>query len=85
MLQAGAEYRFRPWEIPMYAAADVQFRQQTEWRPNLTTQVGMELGDSEEPSPRTRIFLELFTGYSNMGQYWDTYESSLMLGLGYNW
>ena len=87
MLQAGGEYRFNPWNIPMYAAADVQVREQTEWRPGLTTQLGMYLGKDEaaNPKPRTRVFLEMFTGYSNMGQYWDTYETSLMLGLGYNW
>jgi len=84
-LQAGAEYRFRPWEIPMYAAADVQAKQENEWRPNLTTQVGMELGDPEEPDPKTRLFLELYTGYSNMGQYWNEYETSVMLGIGHNW
>jgi len=87
MLQAGGEYKFKPWDIPMYAAADVQVREQTEWRPSLTTQLGMYLGEDKTKNQehKTRVFLEMFTGYSNMGQYWDTYETSLMLGLGYNW
>ena len=87
ILQAGGEYRFKPWDIPMYAAADVQVRQQTEWRPNLTAQLGMYLGKDKatNPKPKTRVFLEMFTGYSNMGQYWDTCETSAMIGLGYNW
>jgi len=89
MLQAGGEYRFKPpcCDIPMYAAADVQVREQTEWRPSFTGQLGVELGTGEatKPKPKTRVFLELFTGYSNMGQYWSTYETSAMIGLGYNW
>jgi len=87
MLQAGGEYRFRPWDIPMYAAADVQVRQQTEWRPRLTGQLGMYLGKdkTKNAKPKTRVFLEMFTGYSNMGQYWNTYETSALIGLGYNW
>ena len=87
MLQAGGEYKFKPWNVPMYAAADVQVREQTEWRPSLTTQLGMYLGEDKTKNQehKTRVFLEMFTGYSNMGQYWNTYETSLMLGLGYNW
>ena len=86
-LQAGGEYRFGACGAPMYAAADVQFRQQTEWRPNITGQLGMYLGRDKtaNPKPKTRVFLELFTGYSDMGQYWNTYETSAMVGLGYNW
>ncbi|MDP6543696.1 MAG: DUF1207 domain-containing protein [Phycisphaerae bacterium] len=87
MLQAGGEYRFRPWDVPMYAAGDVQVREQNEWRPSFNAQLGMYLGKdkAKNPKPKTRVFLELFTGYSNMGQYWDTYETSGMIGLGYNW
>jgi len=87
MLQAGGEYRFNPWNVPMYVAADVQVREQNEWRPSFNAQLGMYLGKdkTKNPKPRTRIFLETFTGYSNMGQYWDTYETSTMIGLGYNW
>ena len=87
MLQAGGEYRFNPWNVPMYVAADVQVREQNEWRPSFNAQLGMYLGKhkTKNPKPRTRIFLETFTGYSNMGQYWDTYETSAMIGLAYNW
>ncbi|MCP4377849.1 MAG: DUF1207 domain-containing protein [bacterium] len=87
MLQAGGEYRFSACNIPMYAAADLQVREQNNWRPSLNTQVGMYLGKSNEknPKPKTRVFLEVFTGYSNMGQYWNTYETSAMFGIGYNW
>jgi hypothetical protein len=87
MLQAGGEYHFNAWDIPMYAAADVQVREQNEWRPSLNTQVGMYLGKESEknPKPKTRVFMEVFTGYSNMGQYWNTYETSVMFGVGYSW
>jgi hypothetical protein len=87
MLQAGGEYRFNPCNIPMYVATDVQIREQNEWRPSFNAQLGMYLGKDKTKNrkPKTRIFLETFTGYSNMGQYWDTYETSAMIGLGYNW
>ena len=89
MLQGGGEYRFNPpcWNVPMYAAVDVQVREQNEWRPSFNAQLGMYLGKDKTKNQehKTRVFLEVFTGYSNMGQYWDTYETSAMLGLGYNW
>ena len=83
--QAGAEYRFRCWGRPLYVAGDVHVREENKWKPHLTTQVGMELGDPEAQRRRTRLFLEFYTGYSNMGQYWNEYETSVMLGLGFNW
>ena len=87
MVQGGAEYKFKPWNVPMYAAADVQVREQNQWRPSFNGQLGVYIGKTKKinPKPKTRVFLEVFTGYSNMGQYWDVYETSLMLGLGYNW
>ena len=83
--QAGAEYAFAPWGRPMYVAADVQARETNDWRPGLNIQVGMELGDPDSPDRHPRIFVEFFTGYSNMGQYWNVYETSFMVGFGYDW
>lgn len=84
-VQFGGEYWFAAWGRPMYVAADVQARETNDWRPALNTQVGVVLGDPERGAVRPRLFLEFFTGYSNMGQYWNVYETSLLLGLGYDW
>ena len=84
-VQAGAEYRFAAWGRDMYVAADVQCRETNDWRPGFNAQIGLELGDPKKTTRRPRLFAEFFTGYSNMGQYWDVYETSLLIGLGYNW
>jgi len=84
-VQAGAEYRFSLWGRPMVVAADLQCRETNDWRPGLGAQVGVELGDPAGTEPRPRLFAEFYTGYSNMGQYWNVYETSLLVGVGYNW
>ena len=84
-IQAGAEYRFEAWGRPMYVAGDLQCRETNDWRPGFCAQVGLELGDPKSLVPRPRLFVELYTGYSNMGQYWNAYETSLLVGVGYNW
>jgi len=84
-LQLGSEYRFEYWGRPMYVAADLQSRSEVDFRPSLATQWGMELGDPAKVRNRPRLFLEFYTGYSNMGQFWNAYENSAMVGVGYNW
>ena len=83
-LQAGAEYRFDCWGIPMYVAADLQSKQERGWDVNFTGQYGLELGDPEKYKKRPRVFLEFFNGFSNMGQFWNDRETYVMLGLGYD-
>lgn len=83
ILQAGAEYRFRGWDLPMYLALDVQAKGEHDFYPNINAQYGIELGpDSLENKPR--VFLEFYHGYSEMSQYWDTKETHALIGFGYN-
>jgi len=84
-LQAGGEYRFRRWGRLMYAALDVQAKEDTNWRPGVTGQLGVHLDDGPTMRRNVRVFLELYSGYSHMGQFWRVYESFVMLGIGYNW
>ena len=84
-LQTGAEYRFVRWGVPMYVAGDFQSRCEVDFRPSLSVQWGMELGDPTKSRLRPRIFIEGYTGYSNMGQFWNAYENSIMFGLGLSW
>jgi uncharacterized protein DUF1207 len=82
-MQIGAEYRFEGFGMPMYIAADLQSRENNDWRPGFTAQYGVEFGDPAKIDPRPRLFFEFFTGFSNMGQYWKAYENSFMVGVGY--
>ena len=84
-IQAGVEYQFEAWGRPMYVAGDLQCRQTNDWRPGFCAQVGAELGDPKSSVSRPRVFVELYTGYSNMGQFWNAYETSVLVGVGYNW
>jgi len=83
-LQAGLEYSFSLWDQPCFAATDIQSRQENDWNLNLTARVGVDLGNPQLTQNRQYIFLELFQGYSNMGQYYDTWERYAMIGIGYN-
>jgi len=83
-VQAGAEYRFGAWGQDMYLAADVQCREINNWRPGVNTQIGMDLGDPKN-ARRPRIFAEVYTGYSHMGQFYNVYESHFLIGMGFNW
>lgn len=83
-MQAGLEYSFSLWDQPCFAATDIQFRQENDWNLNLTARVGVDLGNPQLTQNRQYIFIELFQGYSNMGQYYDAWERYAMVGIGYN-
>jgi len=84
IMQGGAERPFRLLGREMYAAVDVQLREENDWDANLSAQIGMQLGNPAKVHHRQRVFIEYFTGHSNMGQYYDEHERYVMLGLGYN-
>lgn len=83
ILQTGAEYNFALFGQPMWAAADLQSRQEQGWNLNSTFQLGLELGNPALTSSRQFLFTEFFAGHSNMGQFWDRYESYQLIGIGY--
>ena len=79
----GAERGFEWFGRPWYAALDLQMKEENNWRPNVTGQVGFELGDPALDVRRPRLFLEIFDGHSNMGQFYEEREQYYMLGMGY--
>jgi hypothetical protein len=83
-MQAGLEYGFSIWDQPCFAGTDIQSRQENDWNLNLTARVGVDLGNPHLTQDRQYLFLELFQGYSNMGQYYDVWERYAMIGIGYN-
>ena len=84
MLQVGAEYDFHLWNQPFFAAMDLQSRQPNDWNANITGQIGWYLDKPGTSGNRPRLFLEFFHGHSNMGQYWNESETSVLLGIGAN-
>jgi hypothetical protein len=86
IFQGGAEYEFRLANLPMYAAVDLQTKEENDWRVNTNAQLGLFLLEDDDESiiRRPRVFLEYFNGNSNMGQYWDEHEATWMLGVGFD-
>jgi|GEM_PF-5482368 len=81
-LQGGAEYTWLLWEREMYVAADAQVLTSECASTNLTLQYGVYLSPPGQEHFRQRVFAELFTGQSNMGQFFDTYERTFLIGYG---
>ena len=79
--QLGGEYTFDLWDVPMFAAVDLQTQQANGWYLNTNAQYGIFLNRSVN---RPRIYLEFYHGYSNMGQFWNQKETHGMIGFGYD-
>jgi len=80
-LQAGLERSFTLQNVPLYAALDLQSKEEVGWDLNLATQIGVYLGDPGKVHRQQRLFLELFNGFSNMGQFYDERELFVRLGI----
>ncbi len=85
-MQGGAEYTFNVWNgRELYLALDLQSKQEHDWTPNTSFQVGLDLvSDPKATKNRQWIFGEYFAGHSNMGQYWDRWENYGLIGVGYH-
>lgn len=84
-LQCGAEYYFDFLDKPWFIAADTESIEANDWSANLTGQVGMFLTRQADHPFAPRIFLEVFTGHSAFGQYWNESETNFMVGVGSSW
>jgi hypothetical protein len=84
ILQGGIERKFRWHDMPMYAALDLQSKQENDWDVNLAAQLGVYLGNSKEVRNQQRLFITLFNGFSNMGQFYNERELQVLLGIGFN-
>ena len=82
--QVGAEKRFLEGTRPMYLAVDIQAKEGLDWHPNAIIEFGVELGNLKTTKNRQRLYIQLFTGYSNMGQFYNERESYLLFGVAYN-
>jgi hypothetical protein len=84
LIQIGCEYHNILFEVPVYSAIDLQANIRKMPGSNIVLQTGADLGEPGRIVNRQRIFIEFFTGYSSMGQFFNTHESYILLGLGYN-
>ena len=82
-VQAGVEYNFSLWFLDMFIAGDAQALGAHDYFVNTTGQLGAFLGSREKTRNRQWIFFEIFQGHSAMGQFYDRWESYLMIGVGY--
>lgn len=82
--QCGLEWWFAGGERPAYLALDLRSREGNDWNVNTTLQIGVELGDVAKVENRHRVFIEFFTGYSEMGQFYNESESYVLAGVAYN-
>jgi hypothetical protein len=82
-MQGGVEYPFMLCGRRLYAAVDLQSKEEHDWNANVAAQVGLELGD-ERLIKRQRIFLEYFDGFSNMGHFYDERERYILLGIAFD-
>ncbi len=82
---AGAEWHFLPTLPDLFTALDVKFKGENSWAPNTSLILGYELGDPKTTDRRQRLFLEVFNGYSNMGQYSSDREFYVFSGFGFTY
>ncbi len=82
-LQGGVEDTFQVWKLNMFAALDLQSRQENDWTPNVAAKWGVWLGNPRKVKNRQWAFLSFFNGFSSMGQFYDVRETFGMLGVGY--
>lgn len=82
-IQGGGQYDFRVGGQSMYTALDLKSKQENDWAVNASLQVGANLGNPEKVKNRHRVFVEFFTGHSEMGQFFNETESYVVLGVGY--
>jgi len=83
LFQAGFERPFSLWGRPMYAALDLQSRQEHDWSVNVSAQIGFGLGNAQKKMNRQWVFLEIYDGYSNMGQFYDLRDRYGLIGVSY--
>ena len=80
---AGGDWHFLEQMPGLFAAVDFHFRQENDWAPNSTFVLGIEMGDRSVVQRLQRLFIEIFNGYSEMGQFSDRREFYGLIGMGF--
>ncbi|RME73723.1 MAG: DUF1207 domain-containing protein [Planctomycetota bacterium] len=83
-IHGGGEYYLKKFFLPVFLALDMQAHQFHQWEPNISLQIGVELGNPMKVLKRQRLFFELYYGFSNMGQYYNERKVYILMGIGYN-
>ena len=63
-----------------YVAADLELDQQSRWEPRLNVQAGVRFAPSGS-RPAARLGVEVLTGPSPQGQFWDRRATHVTLGI----
>ena len=83
--QAGLEFvwpnaLFGKYVQPL-AALDLQNRQESDWRSDLSLRAGVQLKKSNDKSPKVQILMEFYRGHNPNGQFYERRLKYLGLGL----
>ncbi|MEO8603902.1 MAG: DUF1207 domain-containing protein [bacterium] len=83
-LQGGLEYLGEPFDIGIparaVAALDLQLHEEGGWQPNVSPNVGLQLGNWRGGQRNLRILLQYFNGDSVNGQFLDQHIQYIGLG-----
>ncbi len=87
--QIGSEYAFpMTYKLPFFgsavrpvAAADLQNREENDWRPDLSLRAGIQFENLIAKSQRVQMLLEYFNGRSPNGQFYDRSVEYIGLGM----
>ncbi len=83
-LQLGLEHTFTIMNTPAYVAVDMQSKHENDWDIKLAAQFGIGLGKHENFRNHQRLFVEVFNGFSEMGQFYDERELYVLAGISLN-
>lgn len=79
----GGDWRPFSGAPDFFTALDFRFMGINQYSPNLSAAIGYELGDRERVKKRQRVQLQVFNGYSNLGQYYQHREFYVQLLIAY--
>jgi hypothetical protein len=68
-----------------FAATNVEFNGAVNYQPSVALQLGWQWRNPERRLSQSRVFVQYYTGYSPYGQFFDTREQWLGLGIAFDY
>lgn len=72
---------FRSGHLRPIGGVDVQFRQESDWEPDLSTRVGLQVEHPTLERLRLQLLAEYYRGFSPVGQFYQRRIETLGVGL----
>ena len=77
----GANFHWNSWDPNLYGAIDLESDQVHNWSINSSWEIGYELGVAKAERRRQRVFVNFYSGYSQLGQFFQEKEEAVSFGL----